>query len=47
VGPTNHNPIDAAESIVAVAEAAAKLTGEVPDASILSHVLAERQALLG
>ncbi|HEV7529015.1 MAG TPA: hypothetical protein VGO29_08975 [Solirubrobacteraceae bacterium] len=44
--PTNHNPIDAAESIVAVAEAVAKLTGEVPDASILSYVLAERQALL-
>ncbi len=45
--PANHNPIDAAESIVAVADAAAKLTGEVPDASILSYVLAERHALLG
>jgi hypothetical protein len=44
--PANHNPIDAAESIVAVADAATKLTGEVPDASILSYVLAERQALL-
>lgn len=44
--PTNHNPIDAAEFIVSVAEAAARLTGEVPDASILSYVLAERHALL-
>jgi hypothetical protein len=44
--PTNHNPLAAATSIVAVADAAAKLTGEVPDASILSYVLAERQALL-
>jgi hypothetical protein len=44
--PKNHNPIDAAKAIVAVAEAAAKLTGEVPDASVLSYVLVERQALL-
>lgn len=44
--PANHNPLDAATSIVAVADAAAKLTGEVPRASVLSYVLAERQALL-
>ena len=29
MGPQSHNPVDAAKSIVAVAEAAAKLTGEV------------------
>jgi hypothetical protein len=44
--PTNHNPLAAATSIVAVADAAAKLTGEVPKASVLSYVLAERKALL-
>jgi hypothetical protein len=44
--PESHNPIDAAKAIVAVAEAAAKLAGDVPDASVLSYVLAERQALL-
>jgi hypothetical protein len=44
--PKNHNPLAAATSIVAVADAAAKLSGEVPDASILSYVLAERKALL-
>ncbi|HTA33991.1 MAG TPA: hypothetical protein VK721_11260 [Solirubrobacteraceae bacterium] len=31
--PKNHNPLAAATSIVAVADAAAKLSGEVPDAS--------------
>jgi hypothetical protein len=45
--PTNHNPAAAAASIVAVADAAAKLTGEVPRASVVSHVLSERRALLG
>jgi hypothetical protein len=44
--PANHNPSDVATSIVAVADAAAALTGEVPRASVLSYVLAERQALL-
>jgi hypothetical protein len=44
--PTNHNPSAAATSIVAVADAAAMLTGEAPRASALSYVLAERQALL-
>lgn len=44
--PENHNPVAAADSIVAVAEGAAILAGEVPDASVLSYVLAERKALL-
>lgn len=44
--PANHNPTAAATSIVAVADAAAKLTGEVPRASVVSYVLGERQALL-
>jgi hypothetical protein len=44
--PANHNPRAAATSIVAVAEAAAELTGEVPRASVLSYVLAERVALV-
>jgi hypothetical protein len=44
--PANHNPVAAANSIVAVADAAAKLTGEVPRASVVSYVLGERQALL-
>src|SRR6185295_5575387 len=44
--PANHNPAAAATSIVAVADAAAKLTGEVPHASVVSYVLGERQALL-
>jgi hypothetical protein len=44
--PANHNPLAAAMSIVAVADAAAKLTGDVPDVSVFKYVLAERQALL-
>jgi hypothetical protein len=44
--PANHNPTAAATSVVAVADAAAKLTGEVPRASVVSYVLSERQALL-
>ena len=44
--PANHNPLAAATSIVAVADAVARLTGEAPRASVLSYVLAERQALL-
>lgn len=44
--PENHNPVAAAESILAVAEGAAMLAGEVPEASVLSYVLAERKALL-
>jgi hypothetical protein len=44
--PASHNPRAAATSIVAVAEAAAELTGEVPRASVLSYVLAERVALV-
>ncbi len=44
--PENHNPIAAAESILAVAEGAAMLAGEAPEASVLSYVLAEREALL-
>ena len=44
--PANHNPFAAATSIVAVADIASTLTGEVPRASVLSYVLAERQALL-
>lgn len=44
--PENHNPAAAAESIVAVAEGAAALAGGAPEASVLSYVLAEREALL-
>lgn len=44
--PENHNPVAAAESILAVAEGAAVLAGEAPEASVLSYVLAERKALL-
>ena len=44
--PENHNPVAAAKSILAVAEGAAMLTGEAPEASVLSYVLAERKALL-
>lgn len=42
----NHNPRAAARCIVAVADAAAALSGEVPRGSLLSYVLAERAALL-
>jgi hypothetical protein len=45
--PENHNPAAAAESIIAVAEGAATLAGGAPEASVLSYVLAEREALLG
>jgi hypothetical protein len=45
-GPENHNPVAAAESILAVAEGAATLAGGAPEASVLSYVLAERKALL-
>lgn len=44
--PENHNPDAAAKSILAVAEGAAILAGEAPEASVLSYVLAERKALL-
>ena len=44
--PENHNPVTAAESILAVAEGAAMLAGGAPEASVLSYVLAERKALL-
>jgi hypothetical protein len=44
--PDNHNPLDAAKSIVAVAEAAARLNDEVPQGSTVSDVLAERQTLV-
>ena len=44
--PENHNPAAAAASIVAVAEGAATLAGGAPEASVLSYVLAEREALL-
>ncbi len=44
--PENHNPAAAAESIVAVAEGAATLAGGAPEGSVLSYVLAEREALL-
>lgn len=44
--PTNHNPVDATKSIIAVADAAAKLNGEAPEVSVLSYVLAERKTLL-
>lgn len=44
--PENHNPVEAAKSILAVAEGAAVLAGEAPEASVLGYVLAERKALL-
>lgn len=44
--PENHNPAAAAESIIAVAEGAATLAGGAPEASVLSYVLVEREALL-
>jgi hypothetical protein len=44
--PTNHNPRAAAEAIVAVADAVGKLTGDVPDGSVLSYVVDERRKLL-
>jgi hypothetical protein len=44
--PTNHNPHEAAKCIVAVADAVAGLNGDVPAGSVLSYVVAERQALL-
>jgi hypothetical protein len=44
--PANHNPRAAAKSIVAVADASAVLNGEAPGGSVLSYVLAERNALL-
>jgi hypothetical protein len=42
----NHNPRAVAKCIVAVADAAAALSGEVPRGSLISYVLAERGALL-
>jgi hypothetical protein len=44
--PVNHNPRAAAESIVAVTDAAVALHGAAPKGSILSRALARRQALL-
>lgn len=44
--PDNHNPRAAAQSIVAVADAASALAGGAPDGSVLSRVVAHRQALL-
>ncbi len=44
--PENHNPVAAAKSILAVAEGAAVLAGEAPEASVLSYVLTECKALL-
>ncbi len=44
--PANHNPLAVAESIVAVAVAAAAMTETAPDGSVLSHILAERPRLL-
>lgn len=44
--PENHNPSAAAKSIVAVAEGASLLAGGAPEASVLSYVLAEKNALL-
>ena len=44
--PENHNPVAAAKSILAVAEGAAVLASGAPEASVLSYVLAEREALL-
>lgn len=44
--PENHNPGMAAKCIVAVGDAASALFGDVPPASVLSYVLAERQRVL-
>jgi hypothetical protein len=44
--PENHNPAAATASIVAAAEGAATLAGGAPEASVLSYVLLEREALL-
>jgi hypothetical protein len=44
--PEDHNPIAAAESIVAVTEGAEALVGVAPEASVLGYVLAEGKALL-
>jgi hypothetical protein len=44
--PDDYNPRTVAKSIVAVAESAEALVGTAPEASVLSHVLAERKALL-
>jgi hypothetical protein len=44
--PANHNPRTAAQCIVAVGDAAAALSRDVPSGSVLSHVLASRQRLL-
>jgi hypothetical protein len=44
--PANHNPLAAAKSIVAVADAAETLNGKAPGGSVLSYVIDERQALL-
>ncbi len=44
--PANHNPLNAARCVVAVADAAAALSGQVPPGSVLSYVSAERHALL-
>ncbi len=44
--PVNHNPRAAAESIVAVIDAAVALHRAAPDGSILGRALARRQALL-
>jgi hypothetical protein len=45
--PANHNPQAAAKCIVAVADAAERLAGEVHPKSVLAYVLEERQGLLG
>lgn len=44
--PDNHNPRAAVQSIVAVADAVVALNGGAPDGSVLSRVVAHRQALL-
>lgn len=44
--PANHNPREAAKCVVAVADAAAALTGEAEGGSIVSYVLTERRRLL-
>jgi hypothetical protein len=44
--PTNHNPLDAATSIVAVADAASTLFGGAEAGSVLSRALVERERLL-
>jgi hypothetical protein len=44
--PDNHNPRAVAQSIVAVADAVLALSGGAPGGSVLSRVIAQRQALL-